>query len=103
MSSEGGNGRRATSAPYRTQEVAFALAKRVLDQQFNTSDDRRPWLFPRLVDLCRWWIDNKVVVADGYSLGHLMAITESQVLAAEKISDAIAEPGRGIVGSGSGR
>jgi type III restriction enzyme len=75
--------------PYRAQEVAFALAKRVLDQQFNTADDRRPWLFPHLVDLCRWWIDEKLVVADGYSLGHLMAITESQVLAAESVSDAI--------------
>jgi type III restriction enzyme len=75
--------------PFRTQEAAFTLAKRVLDQQFNTSEDRRPWLFPRLVDLCRWWIREKVDYADGYSLGNLMAITESQVLAAEKISDAI--------------
>ena len=33
--------------------------------------------------------DHKVVVAEGYSLGHLMTITESQVLAAERISDAI--------------
>ena len=38
-------------------------------QQFNTVDDKRPWLFPRLVDMCRWWIEQKVVVADGYSLG----------------------------------
>ena len=75
--------------PYRSQEVAFALAKRVLDRQFNAPDDKRPWLYPRLVELCRWWVDNKVLVADGYSLGHLMTITESQVLAAERISDAI--------------
>ena len=75
--------------PYRPQEVAFALAKRVLDSQFNTSEDRRPWLFPRLVELCRWWVEEKVVVANRYSLGHLMTITESQVLAAERIGEAI--------------
>ena len=75
--------------PYRPQEIAFALAKRVLDNQFNTPEDKRPWLFPRLVELCRWWVDHKVLVAEGYSLGHLMTITESQVLAAERISDAI--------------
>ena len=75
--------------PYRPQEIAFALAKRVLDNQFNTPEDKRPWLFPRLVELCRWWVDHKVVVAEGYSVGHLMTITESQVLAAERISDAI--------------
>ena len=46
---------------YRPQEVAFALAKRILDANFNTVDDRRPWLFPRLVEMCREWIEQKVV------------------------------------------
>jgi type III restriction enzyme len=70
---------------YRPQEVAFALAKRVLEKQLNTADDRRPWLFPRLASICRDWIDNRVTVATGYSLGYLMTITEAQAEAAEHV------------------
>ncbi|MEC3978200.1 restriction endonuclease [Amycolatopsis sp. H20-H5] len=74
---------------YRPQEVAYALARRVLDTQFTTVDDKRPWLFPRLVQICRQWIDHRVVQADGYDLGYLMTITEAQTEAAEKIWEAI--------------
>jgi type III restriction enzyme len=75
---------------YRTQQVAFALAKRILDANFNTVDDKRPWLFPRLVELCREWLDETVVVIGDMTIGYLMTITEARVLAAEKIWDAIA-------------
>jgi type III restriction enzyme len=74
---------------YRSQEVAFALAKRILDVNFNTVDDKRPWLFPKLVEMCREWIEEKVVVKGGYSLGYLMTITEARVLAAEQVWGAI--------------
>ena len=74
---------------YRPQQVAFALAKRVLDANFNTVDDRRPWLFPRLVEMCRVWIEERVIVSGGYSLGYLMTITEARVLAAEAVWNAI--------------
>ncbi|RSN07286.1 restriction endonuclease [Streptomyces sp. WAC 05977] len=74
---------------YRPQEVAYALAKRVLDDQFTTVNDRRPWLFPRLAAICREWIDLRVVLADGYDLGYLMTTTEAQAEAAEKIWEAI--------------
>jgi type III restriction enzyme len=73
---------------YRPQQVAFALAKRVLDANFNTVDDRRPWLFPKLVEMCREWIDKKIVITGGYSIGYLMTINEAQVLAAEAIWNA---------------
>ncbi|MPZ67513.1 MAG: restriction endonuclease [Pseudonocardiaceae bacterium] len=80
---------RGEDREYRTQEVAFTLAKRILDKEFNTSEDRRPWLFPRLVGLCKDWIDQRVRTADGYGLGHLMTITEAQVEAAERVWAAI--------------
>ena len=35
---------RGDNRRYRAQEVAFALARRILDTQFNTVDDKRPWL-----------------------------------------------------------
>ena len=44
---------RANAAQYRPQEVAFALASASSTTKFNTVDDKRPWLFPRLVEMCR--------------------------------------------------
>ncbi|GAA2375020.1 BPTD_3080 family restriction endonuclease [Dactylosporangium salmoneum] len=84
-----GERERGEDRVYRSQEVAFALAKRVLDTNFNTVDDKRPWLFPGLVGMCRDWIEQRVVLADGYDLGYLMTITEAQAEAAEKIWGAI--------------
>ena len=74
---------------YRPQQVAYALAKRILETQFNTADDKRPWLFPRLAGLCRQWVDERVELADGWDHTPLMVITETQVLAAEKVWEAI--------------
>ncbi|WP_428835520.1 BPTD_3080 family restriction endonuclease, partial [Pseudonocardia benzenivorans] len=74
---------------YRPQQIAYALAKRILDAQFNTVDDKRPWLFPRLAVMCRQWIEQKVQVAERYDLGLLMTISEAQALAAERVWDAI--------------
>ena len=74
---------------YRPQEVAFALARRILDTRFTGAGDRRPWLFPRLASLCRQWIDERVQVAPDHSLGYLMTITEAQALAAEAVWNAI--------------
>jgi type III restriction enzyme len=76
---------------YRPQQVAFSLAKRILDANFNTVEDRRPWLFPRLVEMCQAWIEEQVVVSGGYSLGYLMTITEARVLAAEAVWNAIVQ------------
>ena len=80
-----GERERGDDGNYRSQEVAFALAKRVLDTQFNTVDDKRPWLFPRLVGICREWIEQRVQIAEGYNLGYLMTITEAQAEAGEKV------------------
>lgn len=74
---------------YRPQQVAFALAKRILDQYFTQPGDKRPWLFPKLVKICQDWIDQRVVLKGDYSLGYLMTITEARVLAAEQVWNAI--------------
>ncbi|MCA2245658.1 restriction endonuclease, partial [Mycobacterium sp. WUMAC-067] len=74
---------------YRAQQVAFALAKRILDERFTAANDKRPWLFPRLVRICKDWIDKRVVTKGDYNLGHLMTITEARVLAAEQVWNAI--------------
>lgn len=74
---------------YRTQQVAFALAKRILDTRFNTGEDRQPWRFPELVRISNQWLDQCVTVAPGYDFGHLMTITEAQAEACEAIWSAI--------------
>jgi type III restriction enzyme len=70
---------------YRHQEVAFALAKRIIDREFSVGEDRQPWRFPNLVQICTDWLEKCVVIADGYDLGYLMTITEAQVEASEAI------------------
>jgi len=75
---------------YRNQEVAYTLAKRILAKEFNVGEDRRPWMFPQLADICSQWIDTCVTVAAGHSIGYLVTITEAQVEACELILGAIA-------------
>lgn len=74
---------------YRRQQVAFSLAKRILDQHFTQAGDKRPWLFPTLVKICQDWIKQRVALKGEYSLGYLMTITEARVLAAEQVWNAI--------------
>ncbi len=70
----------------RCQQVAYELAKRLLrDHLTSGDDDRRPWLFPRLVTICREWLDTCVHCAEGYGIGHLLSYAERQAEAAEAI------------------
>lgn len=63
------------SRPLRSQELAYAVARRLIDGQLRTQDndegDRRPWLFPKVAKLCKQWIEKFVVVERGYSMAYL--------------------------------
>lgn len=72
----------------REQQVAFGIAKRTLQFLFPDPEDRRPWLFPQLVEFARDWMRHKVHVESGYTLGFL-TLAEPQQLAAEAIGHAI--------------
>jgi type III restriction enzyme len=80
---------RGEGTNYRAQEVAYALAKRILNQQFNTDEDRRPWMFPELARISRQWLAHCVDVATGFDIGYLMTITEAQAEASEAIWNAV--------------
>lgn len=82
---------RGEDREYRVREVAFALARRILDAQFNSADDKRPWLFPKLARMCQDWLEQRVRLAEGYTLGYLMTITEAQAEAAEAVWEAITQ------------
>jgi type III restriction enzyme len=73
----------------REQEVAFGIAKRTLQFLFPDPQDRRPWLFPQLVEFARDWMRQKVHVESGFTVGFL-TLAEPQQLAAEAIGQAIA-------------
>ena len=77
----------------RSQAVAFAVARRLLDTHFAPADrdDRRPWLFPKLVRIVRQWLEECVVVEDGFSLGYLLVAAERQAEAVDAIYAAITE------------
>ena len=80
-----------TSGAARAQAVAYALARQVLRARLTVlGEDTRPWLFPRLVSICRSWVDRRVDVAPGFSVGHLLRSAELRARAVDAIWDAIA-------------
>ncbi|WP_240643923.1 BPTD_3080 family restriction endonuclease [Antribacter gilvus] len=73
----------------RAQELAYLVAKRLIDTHLRTQEgddgDRRPWLFPRLAGLCREWIERNVRVENGYSFNALRLV-EAQAELADQIN-----------------
>ncbi len=78
----------------RSQQVAFLLAKRLLDRYFRAPDTppedggqpgaERPWLFPRLVEITKRWVAECVAVKDDAFVG-LLAMAQRADDAVEKI------------------
>src|SRR5690606_17673759 len=80
-------------APLRRQALAFEVAKRLLNDHLRSGGpghgDARPWLFPRLVRLCREWLDRHVSVEPGYSFDALR-LTEVQADLADRVYESLA-------------
>jgi type III restriction enzyme len=77
----------------RPQQVAFALARELMRRYFVADEDgARPWLFPRLVQISREWLDQCVTTDPGVTKGHLL-IAQLGADAAEKIYGAIVRYG----------
>jgi len=73
----------------REQTVAFGLAKMILNKQLAGLDgDRKPWLFPQLVEMCKEWIATQLSFTPGTNIGHLM-IAEFRHEAAERAFNAV--------------
>jgi type III restriction enzyme len=77
----------------RPQKVAFALARELVRRYFAVHGDAvRPWLFPRLVQISREWLDECVTTEPGVTMGYLL-LAQPGAVAAEKIYGAIARYG----------
>jgi type III restriction enzyme len=80
----------------RAQEVAYQVARVVVDVHLRVGDDRRPWLFPRVVALTREWLGSHVDLDDGLAIG-FVTLAEYRQQAAEAVYHAIS------TAQGSGR
>lgn len=82
----------------RARAVAFQLAKRLVQHHFALGEEvdakgvraePKPWLFPRLAELCTEWIDRAVVVEEGWHLGHLAKYAQWQARACDAVYAAV--------------
>ncbi|MGI8492251.1 MAG: BPTD_3080 family restriction endonuclease [Acidimicrobiales bacterium] len=75
----------------RPQKIAFAIAKSLIEQErffAAHAGVERPWLFPRLVDICQRWLDECVTTEPGVTKGHLL-LAQPRARAAEKVYGSI--------------
>lgn len=82
----------------RPRAVAYQLAKRLVQHHFALGEDvdehgvkaePKPWLFPRLAELCAQWVDRAVVVKPGWHLGHLAKYAQWRARACDAVYTAI--------------
>jgi type III restriction enzyme len=85
----------------RNQEIAFSIAKALLDRYFREDDpngfqSERPWLFPSLVSVVKDWMSDPtcLVLKDNAFVGQL-ALKQFEAMAVERIY-------RGLVAADSG-
>jgi type III restriction enzyme len=82
----------------RTQKVAFTLAKEVLDRYFRDEPDdsgktnERPWLFPRLLDITKEWLECCVTCKDN-TFPQLLLLHQNRDDAVDRIYQAIVRTG----------
>jgi type III restriction enzyme len=68
----------------RSQEVAFRLAKRLLEREYKAPDESpRPWLFPSVLRIVQLWLSTAVTY-DGTFVG-LLLVGDLREQAVEKI------------------
>ena len=69
----------------RIQEVAFRIARRVLDTYFRADEDApQPWLFPQLLGISERWLAECLVLKDG-AFPQMLLLAEWERDAADKI------------------
>ena len=69
----------------RLQEVAFVLARRVLQDKFRDADGaERPWLFPQVLAITRRWLA-ECVVCKYHAFPQLLLLAEESHDAADRI------------------
>src|SRR4030042_1303749 len=79
----------------RANEVAFFLAKRVLDKFFRDDDGaEKPWLFPSLLSLIKQWMEGYLQCTDNAFI-QMLLLTEFSHKPAERIYHGIVRAEKG--------
>ena len=74
---------------HREQEVAFLLAKKVLEKYFQDDDGIiKPWLFPQLLQIAKRWLAECVILKDN-TFPQLLLLIEFTHGAADRIYQSI--------------
>lgn len=80
----------ADAEPVRIQTVAYDVAARVLDTFLRSEDEqRRPWVFPRLAEICGGYLARFVDIAPGYR--NALRLAEIQAELADAVYKAITQ------------
>jgi len=75
----------------RNQTVAYHLAEHLVTRKFVGLDverDKKPWLYPQVLELCKHWLATQVTYDANTCPGHLI-ISEFRAEACERIYDSI--------------
>jgi type III restriction enzyme len=72
----------------RLQQVAFVVARRILEQYFTDGEDRKIWVFPDLLTISRRWLDECITLKDG-TFKQMLLLTQKSHDAADRIYRAI--------------
>ncbi len=79
----------------REQEVAFLIAKLILERYFHNGQEAvKPWLFPDLLAIVRRWMDECLTLKDN-TFPQLLLLIENANDAADRIYKAIVEADSG--------
>jgi type III restriction enzyme len=76
----------------RTKELAFQLAKTLVERHFTKGDDQRRWLFPQLVAIANQWLHQLVDYEDECFPG-LLLLGEQHHVAAEALAEVVLQAG----------
>ncbi|AQZ68580.1 Type III restriction-modification enzyme, helicase subunit [[Actinomadura] parvosata subsp. kistnae] len=72
----------------REQEVAFELARRVMESYLTDPNDRKPWLFPQILRITKRWLA-ECIDYDPHTFVGLLLIAQHGDRAARRIKDSI--------------
>ncbi len=79
----------------REQEVAFRLARLVLEKYFRNRDEEpKRWLFPQLLSISKRWMEECVILKDN-TFPQLLILVDSAHTAADKIFQSIMQSSKG--------
>ena len=76
----------------RPSAIAFQVASEVVDHHLRMGEDRRPWLFPRVLEATRTWLAHNVDLEEGLPFGFL-TLAECRREASEAVAHALTSYG----------